>query len=192
MKLVLPLTIATLISSLSLASAETDGTQMPVQNAGFEEPFMTVPAPNPAKKAQITGMLVDGWSDNSDWADISVDYSKDTDNPHGGQSSQKVDVTRVDSGAVQVTQKVEFRANHQYIFRIWMRGTPGTVVSMQLRKASEPYTTYALKDARLSEEWQEYTVTGGVTDDTPGFLLLLANRPMTFWIDDAELADLTK
>lgn len=192
MKIALPLAITSLLATLTLASAQTDGTAITIQNAGFEEPFVAVPAVNPAKKAQITGVLVDGWSDNSDWADISVDYSKDTENPHGGQSSQKVAVTRVDSGAVQLTQKVDFKANHQYLFRVWMKGTPGTAVSMQLRKASEPYTTYALKDARLSEEWQEFTVTGGVADDTPGFLLLLANRPMTVWIDDARFEDLTK
>jgi len=185
------LTLFALLGAPILLHSQTDGTAIPLENAGFEEPYTLVPPANPEKKAQITGLQAEGWHDNSDWADISVEYSKEAENPHGGQASQKVDVTRVHGGAVQVTQKVPFQANHQYLFRVWLRGTPGTSVSIQLRRAEDPYTTYAMTDARLSDEWNEFTVSGGVSDDTPGFVLLLAGRPMTLWIDDASLEDIT-
>ena len=35
----------------------------------------------------ISGKIADGWFDNSEWADLTVRYSDDSRNPHGGANA---------------------------------------------------------------------------------------------------------
>ncbi|CAN5761433.1 hypothetical protein BH09VER1_BH09VER1_13260 [soil metagenome] len=161
-----------------------------LRNPGFEVPYNTVDIKG--AKSQITGELADGWQDNSDWADLTAEYSVDAVNPHSGENSQKVTLSRLGSGAVQLKQDVRFQPGHQYTFSIWLRGKPGTHVSLQLRRSSEPYTTYATVPVTLAEEWTKFSITGVTTDDVPGNVMLLAGEPTTFWMDDAEFKDITQ
>lgn len=69
-------------------------TQM--NNSGFERPFREASA----DRATITGSLANWWSDSSSWADVTVNYSEDTNAPHSGTTSQKVEVQTVNSGAI--------------------------------------------------------------------------------------------
>ena len=72
-----------------------------LSNPGFEPPFVSAGQNNP-----ISGNVAIDWNDNSSWADVTVTYSEDTDNPHGGTAAQMVDVQAVVSGAVQLVEPV--------------------------------------------------------------------------------------
>jgi hypothetical protein len=39
---------------------------------------------------------------------------------------------------------------------------------------------------------QEFRVFGAIPEDTEGFLMIRATQPMTFWVDDSTLQDLTE
>ena len=170
---------------------KNSGTLIELKNPGFEDPFSAVPPVGSDKKAEITGMIAEDWHDNSDWADLTVAFSKDDKEPHGGKSSQKISISRVASGAVQLTQDVDLKSGHQYEFHVWMRGDAGAKVSLLIRQHGDPYTTYAEKDVTLTADWKEYVASGQVTDTTDGFLMFLANAPMTFSIDDVQFYDTT-
>jgi hypothetical protein len=162
--------------------------ELPIRNAGFDEGFSSVPG---ASAEKISGTVGDGWSDNSDWADVRVEYAADRENQHGGKAAQKIVVTKVASGAVQFVQKIPLVAGKTYAFSVWMRGNAGTMVGMALRKATEPYTHFAAKDVSISDEWQEFVVQGQVTESADGMLLLKLSAPTEVVVDDAKLVEIT-
>ena len=173
-------------ASVSLGA---DPVTVPLQNAGFEIPW---PPANPTDpEAKVIGVVAEGWSDNSSWADVQVRYGADTEHPHSGSAAQRVEVEKVASGAVQFVQKVRLEKDKAYGFSVWMRGRPGSVVGMILRKV-DPATYYADDEAALSPEWKKYTIEGVVDEDTEAFLMLRVTAPMEFSVDDAQLTDITE
>ncbi len=169
------------------------GDVISTENPGFEGEYNPVASSSdaPNAKAVIKGAIAAGWGDNSNWADVNIDYSRDTVNPHRGAASQKVVIGRVASGAVQFVQKVPLREGRIHVWKLWMRGRPGDAVGLIIRKVDAPYTTYAAETATLSAEWQEYRVYGAIPESTEGFLMVRSSSPMTFWMDDSTLEDLT-
>jgi len=140
-----------LLLAFSLLAAD----DVPLQNPGFEEGWYEASA-DPA--AKIVGKVAKGWGDNSSWADVNVEYGVETANPHRGASAQRINLKRIGSGAVQFTQGASFKKGRAYAWSLWMRGRPGTAVSLMLRKQGAPYTTYASSDVVLSPEWREFVV----------------------------------
>jgi hypothetical protein len=123
----------------------------------------------PSQKAQISGVIAPGWSDNSNWADVAVEYSKDTVNPHRGQTAQKIQIGRVSSGAVQFVQNVSFKKGRVHVWRVWLRGNPGTGVGLSLRKAGAPYTEFASQTASLSAECRSFVFSAPFRKTPRGF-----------------------
>ncbi|HEX8236978.1 MAG TPA: hypothetical protein VF600_13550 [Abditibacteriaceae bacterium] len=191
---IMPLTLFACCSALQAQNTAITATGVVVQeNADFEGAYAPVASSSdaPTQKAQIGGVIAPGWQDNSNWADVGVEYSKDAVNPHRGQAAQKIQISRVSSGAVQFVQNVSFKKGRVHLWSVWLRGNPGTGVNLSLRKAGAPYTEYASQTASLSAEWQEFRVFGAIPEDTEGFLMVRATQPMTFWVDDSTLQDLT-
>src|SRR3954462_789397 len=113
------------------AAGPDDPKDVGLVNPGFEEGWWAAPA-DPS--GRVAGRVAKGWSDNSSWADVRVTYGVETANPHRGQSSQRITLHRIGSGAVQFTQGAQFRKGRAYAFSVWMRGRPGTSVSLMLRR----------------------------------------------------------
>lgn len=158
---------------------------LPLANPGFEEGGVELNGP------KVSGRIGKGWSDNSDWADVKVTYGLETVNARRGERCQRITLHRIGSGAVQFTQAAKFRAGRAYALRVWMRGRPGTSVSLMLRRQGAPYTTYAASDVVLLPEWREYVVEGPVPEDAEGLLLLRLTAPGEIFLDDLRLSDLT-
>ncbi|PQV62603.1 hypothetical protein B1R32_12715 [Abditibacterium utsteinense] len=194
--LILFLTVSALYGS-ALAQVSTPvgagASLIETPNPGFEGDYAPVASASdsPNAKAVITGSIAPGWGDNSNWADVNINYARDTTNPHRGPASQKITVGRVASGAVQFVQQVPLREGRIHVWKLWMRGRPGDAVDLIIRKAGAPYTTYASETATLSAEWQEFRVFGAIPENTDGFLMVRATSPMTFLLDDSALEDLT-
>ncbi|MDQ2800539.1 MAG: hypothetical protein M3Y13_12985, partial [Armatimonadota bacterium] len=182
------LTLLTLLLPGAMAQA------VELKNPGFEGAYQPLPPPTAVAniKALVSGQIAPGWTDNSDWADVAVDYGAETANPHRGKAAQRVSVARVSGGAVQFVQPVDFQKGRVYAFHVWLRGRPGAGVSLMLRQGGSPYTVFAESRAALSAEWQEFQVAGQVSEDTGGYLMMIVHEPMTFFVDDARLDDLTE
>jgi uncharacterized protein (TIGR03437 family) len=150
-----------------------------LQNAGFEPPFVSIGTTN-----NISGNIAASWTDNSSWANVTVAYSEDTDNPHGGTSAQMVDVEAVGSGAVQLIQTLAVLPGQTYTFTAWLRGDAGMTVNMILQDSNSPYAYWGMTPAVLSPTWQQFSVTGQVNDTGVVLLMFQAGAPGTFSVDD--------
>ncbi len=162
-----------------------------MQNSGFEGDYINVAPTGDTqnKGAQISGAIAKSWEDNSAWADVDIRYTRETQNPHGGAACQRIEVMRVASGAQQFVQPVKLEKDHSYLFSVWLRGAPGKIVSVWLRKAGDPYTTYGQAVAVLTPEWKQFRVVANLNEDTDAFMMLRAAEPMTYWVDDAEFGN---
>lgn len=163
-------------------------------NPGFEGAGQQVHNLDTSGTSQrnISGEVATGWADDSGWADVDIRYALDAVNPHSGQSSQRVNLTRVNGwGAVQLVQKVPLQKGRIYRFTVWLKGQPGQSVSLAIRQLAAPYKSYASSTASLSAEWRPYQVWGQIPEDTDGYLMLRTGSTQTFWVDDARFEDLT-
>ena len=155
-----------------------------LSNAGFEPPFVSVGTNNP-----ISGNVAIGWNDNSSWANVTVTYSEDTNNPHGGVSAQMVDAQAVQSGAVQLVEPITVIPGAAYTFSAWLRGQPGMSVNLILQNQNTPYNYYALTPAPLTANWQQFSTAGQINDTGAVLLMLQATTPGTFSVDDVSFTD---
>jgi hypothetical protein len=138
-----------MLLAIGRAVLAQDNNLVPQENTGFEGNYTAVASSSdaPDQKAQISGVIAPGWSDNSNWADVAVTYAKDSVNTHRGQAAQKIQITRVNSGAVQFVQNVSFKKGRVHLWRVWLRGNPGTGVNLMLRKAGAPLHRVCVADS---------------------------------------------
>jgi len=184
---VAPLTVW--VDDMELTATEWNAALVPLKNPGLEVPYTAVGASS--GPGQISGETASGWGDNSNWADVTVAYAQDGADPHRGQSAQRIAVSGVRSGAVQFKQNVMLKKDRIYAMSVWLRGSPGSMVSLLLRETGGASKQYAGTTASLSAEWREYRVFGRCTDDTEGLLMIRLTSPTTIWVDDTRLEDVT-
>ncbi len=149
-------------------------------NPGFEPPFVSTGTDNP-----ISGNIALGWYDNSSWANVTVVYSEDTNNPHGGVSAQEVDVKAVESGAVQLVEGFSVVPGATYTFSAWLRGQAGMTVNLVLQNQNSPYNYYAITPCTLAASWAQCTAGGQINDTGEVLLMVQATASETFSVDDA-------
>lgn len=185
---------APLASTCTCARAQDSAPSSAVlANADFEGVFKAVRSQSDSSnaKARISGEVAEGWNDNSDWAPVTIRYSRDAANPHRGASSQRIEVGRVDGGAVQFVHPVSVQKGRVYEARVWLRGQSGQSVSVSLRRAGAPYNEYAGQSIALSPEWKEVSVLAPVGEDAEAFVMIRATSSQVFWVDDAALVDVS-
>ena len=155
-----------------------------LKDPGFETPGPALVSTSDAAsgKAQISGIVADGWQDNTSWADVVVAYALDSNNPHGGRTSQKITVTR---GFAQFVQPVSFQPARCRV-SLWVRAEPAQWVALSLRQAASPYSYYASAPIRATNQWTQMSVEG-VTPSLAGYFMVNASAPGTIWLDDAAL-----
>ena len=87
-----------MLSSVSLQASQL--TQVPVANPSFEAPY------NPVNDdhGQVTGMVANSWANNGGFGDVTAVYSQETVNCHTGPSCQKIVLSKVRSGNLQLLQ----------------------------------------------------------------------------------------
>ncbi len=154
-------------------------------NPGFEGDY----APVNSGSSKVTGVIANGWTDNSAYSDVTVNYSRDTSNPHGGTSCQKVDVTAVNSGAFEFQQQVKVKTGNLYTPGVWLRGQAGTRVRLWLQLDSLPYNIYQDAPAYLTDQWQFVSVPAHATKDLTVAFKLTSDKPVSFCVDDASFSD---
>ncbi len=155
-------------------------TPVALTNPGMEPPYDAVSMNSGA----ISGNIASGWSDNSAWANATVQYSEETNNPHSGVACQKAVVSSVGSGRVQIVQGFPLLAGNRYTTSAWVRGTPGLQASLVIQQASLPYATYIQGSLTLSADWQQVTATGYIGSTEGALLMIVLDAPGTVWADD--------
>jgi hypothetical protein len=160
-----------------------------LKNPRFQPPYAVQPAPT--GKGQVTGQIAAGWADNSDWADVTVNYSQSAEGAHGGCSAQKIEVKDVRGDHVQFVQEFPVQRGHVYALSVWLRGTPDSVVSLLLRQAPSPYTAYQEKAIILDDTWRQVKITALALDAGDAFFMVLISAAATVYVDDASALDMT-
>ena len=155
-----------------------------LKDPGFETPGPTLVSASdaPSGKAQINGVVADGWQDNTNWADVKIVYSLDPQNSHGGRFSQQIAVQR---GFAQFVQPIAFQKG-RYRATVWMRAQPAQWVSPGLRQAGAPYAVYGGTPVKVGPRWTKVDVEG-VTPVVAGGLYVNMSGTGTLWLDDARL-----
>jgi hypothetical protein len=177
--------------ALSMPAREDPaGARELLKNPGFEPPYVAQPAPT--GKGQVTGKIAAGWEDNSDWADVTVDYSQATEGAHGGRSAQRIAVKEVRSGHVQFVQAFAVQRGRVYALSAWLKGTPDTIVALVFRQAPSPYLVYQQRTAVLADEWRQVKITGVASESGTAFLMVMISGSATVLVDDASAADMTE
>ena len=173
-----------LAAALAFAVVARAGTPVALVNPGMEPPYGAVNLDNGA----ISGFIANGWSDNSAWANATVEYSEETDNPHSGQACQKVVVQSVGTGRAQFIQQFQLQTGNIYTATVWLRGTPGLEASLVVQQAASPYATYIENAVSLTADWQQVTAAGYITTTEPAYLMVAIDTPGTVWADDFSLS----
>ncbi|HCE43418.1 MAG TPA: hypothetical protein DET40_07705 [Lentisphaeria bacterium] len=162
----------------------------------FEAKFQAVPAKEKGwnANADITGEVGANWGDNSSWAEVGIAYSRDEVNPHSGKASQRIDVKRVSSGAVQFTHPFKAEKGKVYLAKLWMRGLGNASITYGFRQKDAPWQIPGSETVALSPEWREFSIQAEIPNDDQMFLMLWIHSPSSYWIDDAsiEIVDLSK
>jgi Beta-galactosidase len=174
------------LSALAIMLASTfsyaqTATPLPLNNPGFEGTYLSTTG-----CANITGEVASGWGDNTCWDEKKplIRYAQDSVNPHGGAAAQKI--TLLSGSRVQFSYYYTspFTAGSRYTASVWMRSAAPMFVTLSLRQAGPPYAGYSSKLIKLSSNWAQYEVAGLSSSDN-AVLLINADTPGTFWVDDA-------
>jgi len=146
-----------------------------------------------SEKSHISGNLPAGWEDDSWWADVSVEYSKQTETPYSGSGALKVTAKEIRGGVVQ------FRVPAIRLEKPWftkiifaLRSTTSSSVKFGLRKSGPPYTYYGQKEVTGAPEWQktELLIPPVVNDDSAS-LMFEIRVPSVVEIDDVVVSYLS-
>lgn len=173
-----------------------------VTNGGFEKPFS---APkvfgNPTdSKATLSGELASGWEDNSNWAAATIAYAPDAASPHGGGTSQRIElksVAKPGEGA-QICQIVSLARGRVYRASAWVRASADAKVALVVRPTGENLRVKeASQQSSAGTTWKEITVeldARDMTAETADAMLIvgLYTPQATIWVDDVEVKETTK
>lgn len=158
-----------------------------LRNGGFEGTGEAY-SPRPDARARISGALATGWRDNSEWADLELQYAIDTSVHRGGTASQRMELRTAASGSPQLWQEFEARAGFTYTGRVWVRAPERLPVNLLLRTSAAPYTLHARHQVLTTPDWQELRVTWTATTDSRVSFILNPEAAGIVWFDDADLS----
>lgn len=166
-----------------------------LENTGFKSDYgPIVPYDN---KAQLSGTVASPWVDDSSWAHVNVTYSEDKNNPHSGQTCQRIQIDSVervkpeDRDVVQFSQQLALPKGKAYQGTFWLRADKDTEVEVALRQQKWPYHYYGAKVTSVGQEWKKVDVTATIQEEGDTFLMLKVwkSAPLTLWVDDAGLVE---
>jgi len=113
--------------------------------------------------------------------------------PHSGKTSQKVECTSFESGAVQFFCPMKLTAGKHYKVSLWLRAEEGVgTVGISIRQGPHPYTKYLATTFEAGEDWEQVTFEGVIAqaDKSAGlFIYFHPDGPGTLWVDDVSVVE---
>jgi hypothetical protein len=107
----------------------------------------------PKPEARVTGVLPEGWIDDSGWCPAEAEYSFGDEQ---GTRFLQAKVTRLDEGRVQLAVYPIPDAPGDRIYRlsITCRNRTGVAVGLGLRRRDRPWTFYWSRQEKFSPNWE--------------------------------------
>ncbi len=171
--------------AMALSTVPTDK----ILNGGFEDNYLPVQPYSTVGKS--SGVIAASWLDDSSWAPVTVEYSRDEQDPHGGKSCQKIAVMEVAQGKearLQFVQELNLRIKTSYKASCWIRADRPTTVDFALRQKMFPYRYYGVCKVSVGRTWQPISVSGTPTVAGSSWVMVKVSKPVTLWVDDATIA----
>ena len=123
---------------------------------------------------KIKGWLPTDWVDNSEWAAITINYSKLSDPPKAGVGAVRIQVAKVDEGQMQLTSwagKLTFKKSVKYVVEGWVRSKDMAALKVGVRQQGDPYEFYAEQDLSTTPEWKRFTFNVSFESDKEGVVM---------------------
>lgn len=136
--------------------------------------------------------IASGWEDNSSWAPVEVRYSKESPGADGKGSCQKIEVVSFKGGAVQFISplKEPIERFRKVAISVQLKGEIASIVEIQLRKKSHPYTTFISKSYAPTKEWQTYRYEEIIPDTAPDMVAIVRLTGVgTVLVDNLTISD---
>lgn len=145
---------------------------------------------NPGFETGETPWQLDNWMKNE------VMAQRDSNHPHGGNWSMKVQLVKVINLPVVMFAfpNLPVRPKSAVRIRFWARGiSNGANLTVMVRHEIEPRITYLRTEMYLTDEWQEYMYIiqlPGDINTAATSLRFALNQAGVFWIDDISVEEL--
>jgi len=179
------------VAAASLILPDSSTVTDHLQNSDFEGPFHAAPAPIRAQRAKISGSIANGWLDLSHFSEATVAYAQEKSRPQEGQTCQRIEIRDLTVGQVIFAQPVNLAKGKTYRWTVWLRASsPDTLVTASIRMRGSPYKYYGVTQAHVGLDWQQFQVTGKITDSSYAyqFAMLEIKQPgVTVWMDSAHV-----
>ncbi len=161
-----------------------------LRNPGFDPPFLSVPTYS-KDKGKCTGKVAYGWTDNSAWSPIILQYSLENAIVHSGPSSQKIIIQPMDGtndGIIQIIEAPTLETGKEYELSLWVRtGKQNVPVKLCLYGGASPYTEYASRTIQAGADWKQICIRGKVGPDARFQINAWTTKNAVLYIDDASL-----
>ncbi|GDY20093.1 hypothetical protein LBMAG56_14380 [Verrucomicrobiota bacterium] len=160
--------VGLLAAAMTVAAAETKSLVPAFGTAGKE---YTIKAKDDHK---ISGWLPDLWVDNSEWAAVTITYTKLTDAPAEGVGAVRIQVVKADEGQMQLTSwagKLKCKAGGKYVVEGWVRSKDAAGLKVGLRQQGDPYEFYAEQDLDTTPEWKRFMFNFSFSDEKEGVVM---------------------
>ena len=187
-----PLIVCTTLVAACLITNLTYG-QIVIDTTFGEGQAVATPAPD-----RIAGTLPAGWSDNTEWAQVWVDYRSGEEE---ARPYTRVATSKVEDGWAQLKHSLPTIASDTYVrLEITARSLDDKMIRVALREEGKPYTTYWETNANLRSEWKtfHYEFRQGRIDQPFGLYFMsegigdfdLATCKLTYFSREQLIADL--
>lgn len=133
---------------------------------------------------KISGWLPNDWVDNSEWAAVSITYTKLADAPAEGVGAVRIQVTKVDEGQMQLTSwagKLNCKPGGKYAVEGWVRSKDAAGLKVGIRQQGDPYEFYAEQDLNTTPEWKRFKFDFSFSDAKEGVVMFV--KPETGTVD---------
>jgi hypothetical protein len=168
-KMVAPLTIGIFMIMLLLSQCSEAETLI---DTDFGIASGEVRVIDEGKKLQVTGMLPDGWSDNSSWASVTAEYipmkEEDID-------FLRVNIKEITEGRCQISHRPlpDINRDNYYRLSLKIRNFSALPVQLGIRTLGPPYDFSWEEVRQFSKSWEEYSFD---------FRMRANKQPVGFWI----------
>ncbi len=160
--------VGLLAAAMTVSAVETKSLVPAFGTAGKEH---TLKAKDGHK---ITGWLPNDWVDNSEWAAVTINYTKLTDAPAEGVGAVRIQVVKADDGQMQLTSwagKLKCKAGVKYVVEGWVRSKDAAGLKVGIRQQGDPYEFYAEQDLDTTPQWKRFTFNFSFTDEKEGVVM---------------------
>lgn len=159
----------------------------------FEDKFLPVQPPAETK-SKITGAIPAGFTEDTHWADVDVNYKRLDAMNFNGEGTLSVEVDEVRQGYAMLRLD-NFKASSDHFLKIKcaVKSPTNSSFILAIRKSTNPFTKYWKVNVGASPEWgvKEFLVPP-LPEDGTAQLVMEFQRPGTYDIDDFTITTLPK